>query len=289
MPFGWRSRKPGYQNRARRAAAATKIQRAYRARKVAASRAIAVSTGVGRNGFSRRAGGSYRKMNRFQRAVRKVVFSTTEKKYRSATINGPEGTNLGISSTVWNHNSLNFINLWNVTQGTNSVGTRLFPTQGLTDGNRIGDEIYATGISLKLMINLAPDRRTTNIKCWFVPHNGTQGSGTDKNQFFHGLLNNVMVDKVQTDRWPGLKYLGLFRNSDPDNLTSTGHGQIYLKLWIPLKRKLTFITDGDTITAQGLKQIGSLVFATYDKINSSELDDCVTSIQGEATMHYKDP
>lgn len=288
MP-GRRQYRPKPKSLKQRMAAAAKARSRLRSKMVSKSRAISVSTGPGRNGFSRRAGGYSRPMSRFQRAVRNVVFSTTEKKYRSGTINGPDGTNLGVSSTVWNHNSLNFINLWNVTQGTNSVGTRLFPTQGMTDGNRIGDEIYATGISVKLMINLAPDRRTTNIKCWFLPHNSTQGNGTDKTQFFHGLLNNVMVDKIQTDRWPGLKYLGLFRNSDPDNITSTGHGQIYVKLWIPLKRKITFITDGDTIAAQGLKQIGSLVFATYDKINSLEQDNCVTSIQGEATMHYKDP
>lgn len=289
MPFGWRSRKPGYQNRARRAAAATKIQRAFRARKVANSRAISVSSGVGRNGFSRKAGGNYRRMSKFQRAVQKVVFGTTEKKYRSASINAAVGTDVSFNPPPWPHNILQGIYLWNSTLGTASAGTRLFPTQGMTDGNRIGDEIYATGISVKLILNLPSDRRTTSVKVWFVPYNAVQGDPRTKTNFFHGIVNNVMVDKVQTDRWPGLKYLGLFRNNDPDNTTTTAHGQIYIKLWIPLKRKITFITDGDTVTARGLKDLGCLLFAPYDKIGSLETDTVINNFQGEATLHYKDP
>lgn len=289
MPFGWRSRKPGYQNRARRAAAATKIQRAFRARKVAASRAISVSTGPGRNGFSRKVGGSHRRMTRFQRAVKNVVFSTVEKKYRTATINYATGTDLSFRPVPWNHNGLYEIHLWHNTLGTNSAGTRLFPTQGMTDGNRIGDEIYATGISVKLMLNIPSDRRTTSVKCWFVPWNNVQGNPQDKTQLFHGIINNTMMDKVQTDRWPGIKYLGMFRNSDPDNTTTNAHGQIYINIWIPLKRKITFITDGDTVTARGLKEHGTLIFAPYDKIGSLETDNLINNMQGQATFHYKDP
>lgn len=290
MPFGWRSRKPGYQNRARRAAAATKIQRAFRARKVAASRAISVSTGPGRNGFSRKVGGSHRRMTRFQRAVKKVVFGTVEKKYRSATINYAPGTDLPMNTPPWKHNMLYKINLWELSAGTGANGTRLFPTQGMTDGNRIGDEIYATGIKVKLMLNLPSDRRTTNIKVWYVPHNRVQGDPANKSQLFHGLINNTMLDQVQTDRWPGIKYLGLFRASDPDNITSSAHAQIYMDIWVPLKRKITFITDGDTVTARGLKDTGSLVFAPYDKIGSVEdFDTVVNNLQGEATFYYKDP
>lgn len=289
MPFGWRSRKPGYQNRARRAAAATKIQRAYRARKVAASRAISVSSGPGRNGFRRKVGGKYRRMNKFQRAVRNVVFQTVEKKYRSATINVASGTDLSFTPVSWYHNTLPVIHLWHLPLGTNSAGTRLFPTQGMTDGNRIGDEIYVTGIRMKLMLNLPSDRRTTNVKAWYVPWNTVQGSPETKTNFMHGLANNVMIDQVQTDRWPGLKYLGMFRNSDPDNTTTSAHGQIYVDVWIPIKRKVTFITDGDTVTARGLKESGTIVFAPYDKIGTLETDILINNIQGEATMYYKDP
>lgn len=289
MPFGWRSRKPGYQSRTRRAIAAKKIQRAYRASKVAKSRAITVSSGVGRNGFTRRAGANYRKMSAFQRRVRSVIFKTCENKYRSASINYATATDLSINIPPWPHNILQRIDLWNATLGSGTAGTRLFPTQGMTDGNRIGDEIYATGISVKLMLNLPSDRRTASVKVWYVPHNSVQGDPRVKTNFFHGLVNNVMMDKVQTDRWPGVKYLGMFRNNDPDNTTTTAHGQIYIKLWIPLKRKITFITDGDTVVARGLKDIGTLLFAPYDKIGSLETDTLVNNLQGEATLHYKDP
>lgn len=264
--------------------------RATRAMMVGKARGIKVSTGVGRNGFSKTVGSGYRPRSRFQRRVQKVIFATTEKKYRSASINYAAGTDLQINAPPWKHNMLYYINLWNCVQGTGTAGTRLFPTQGMTDGNRIGDEIYATGISVKLMINIPSDRRTMNLKCWFVPWNTVQGDPANKSHFFHQIVNNVMVDKLQTDRWPGAKYLGLFRNNDPDNTTTTAHGQIYIKLWIPLKRKITFITDGDTITARGLREVGSLIFAPYDKIGSIEDgDNLINNFQGEATLHYKDP
>lgn len=288
MP-GPRQYRPKPKSIKQRMAAAARARSNLRSRMVSKSRAISVSTGPGRNGFSRRVGGYSRPKTRFQRGVQKVIFATTEKKYRSATINYASGTDVNIDALPWKHNSLRRIDLWRLNSGTGSSGTRIFPTQGMTDGNRIGDEIYASGISVKLMLNLPPDRRTASIKVWYVPHNNVQGNPGDKSQLFHGLINNVMIDQIQTDRWPGIKYLGMFRNSDPDNITASAHGQIYMNLWIPLRRKLTFITDGDTVTARGLKEVGSLIFAPYDKINSLEEDNIINNLQGEITFHYKDP
>jgi len=282
--FSARDRR-GYQASRSRVLAA----RATRAMMVAKSRAIKVSTGQGRNSVNRTVASRYRPMTKFQRGVRSVIFKTCEKKYREATINYAAGTDIQSTAAPWYHNTLPFVNLWAMPLGTGTNGTRLMPTQGMTDGNRIGDEIYATGISVRLMFNVPSDRRTTSLRCWFLPWNSVQGNPTDKTQFFHGLINNVMLDKVQTDRWPGLKYLGTFKNSDPDNTTTIAHGQIYVNLWIPIKRKVTFITDGDTVTARGLKEHGTLIFAPYDKIGSLESDQLITSYQGSATLHYKDP
>lgn len=289
MPFGWRSRKPGYQNRGRRAAAATKIQRAYRAAKVSKSRSIAVSSGQGRNGFKRRVGGYRRGMSRFQRAVRRVIFSTTEKKYRTASIQGPAETNLSYNTTPWYHNSLYRIDLWNVTGAAGAAGLRLFPVQGVTDGDRVGDEIYVTGIKVKLILNLPSDRRTTNVKVWYVPHDSKQGDPNIFASFFNSIIGNSQIDQVNTDRWPGLKYLGLFRNNDPDNTTTNAHGQIYMDLWIPIKRKVTFNADIVQVISSGMKEVGTLLFAPYDKIGTLGTDIVINNMQGSATLHFKDP
>lgn len=289
MPYPRRVARPKPKTLKQRMSAAAKARSGKRSRLVSSSRSISVSSGIGRNGFSRVVPSGYKAKSRFSRSVQRIIFQTVEKKYRSATINYDAATDLQFTPLPWNHNSLTFINLWSNPSGSITAGTRLFPTQGTTDGNRIGDEIYVSGIAVKLMLNLPSDRRTTSVKVWFSQHNSTQGDPTNKTMFFHGLLNNVMMDKVQTDRWPGLKYLGLFRNSDPDNTTANAHGQIYIKIWIPIKRKVTFITDGDNVTAQGLKEFGTLVFAQYDKIGSLQTDNVINNMQGEATLHYKDP
>lgn len=287
MPFG----KRGTKTPAQRVKYDTTMRRmrAARAARIRNSRAIAVSTGQGRNAVRRKVMPKMKKMSKFQRGVQSVIMQTVEKKYREATINFAAGTDISASAAPWYHNALYPVNLWALPQGTNTAGTRIFPTQGLTDGNRIGDEIYATGISVRLMFNVPSDRRTANLKCWFLPWNSVQGDPANKSNFFHGLINNTYLDKIQTDRWPGLKYLGMFRNNDPDNTYANAHGQIIVNLWIPLKRKITFITDGDTIVARGLKEHGTLLFAPYDKVGSLETDQLITAYQGTVTFHYKDP
>lgn len=287
MPFGKRGYKRPTTTRARRMIDMTNTRSRYRSSKVGAARAIKVSSGVGRNGWKRRVGGYGRRMTRFQRAVRSVIFRTTEKKYKLATIQGPVDSNLNYNGTPWYHNALYVINLWNVNAGAS--GLRLFPSQGSSDGERIGDEIYVSGIKVRLILNLPADRRTTSVKVWYVPHDVKQGDPTIAGSFFHTGVGNTQIDQVQTDRWLGTKLLGTFRNNDPDNTTAGAHGQIFMDLWIPIKRKVTFNNDGVQVFASGLKDVGNLLFAPYDKIGTLTSDIVVNNMQGTATLHYKDP
>lgn len=288
MPFGKRYVKP-IARRSGMARLVGPARRTLRAAKVANSRAISVKSGVGRNGFRRKVGGTRRYRSKFYRAVQRVIFSTTEKKNTNATIQGPGATNLSYTATPWNHNGLYPIRLWDFTASGGAAGLRLMPALGTTDSNRNGDEIYITGFKVKLILNLPADRRTTSVKVWYVPYDQKQGTPTNITEFFETGSGNVMLDRVSDARWPGTKYLGMFRNSDPDNITTTAHGQIYIDIWIPIKRKVTFNVDGFQAVAKGLKDVGMLLFAPYDKIGSLTTDNVVNNMQGNVNMYFKDP
>lgn len=286
MPFGKRYVKPV----ARRSGMARVVgppRRTLRAARVANNRAISVASGVGRNMVRRKLKNYRRPKTRFQRAVQRVIFGTTERKYTIATVQGPAGSNLNYNGTPWYHNTLAGIYLWDAPGG--APGLRLMPAQGTGDSTRIGDEIYITGIKVKLVFNLPSDRRTTSLKCWFVQWDSKQGSPTSYIEFFNPGSGNGMLDTVNSDRFPGVKMLGVFKNNDPDNTTTNAHGQIYVDVWIPIKRKVTFNNDGVQAFASGIKEYGALVFLAYDKIGTLTTDQVVNNMQGNVTMYFKDP
>lgn len=237
-------------------------QRAYSNRKRMAGK-LGTASGKGRRGRS----------SRFARKVRKVLLQTTESRYKSRAYDG----------VTCNHDSLNYFNIWNET--THGI----WPAQGLTDGDRLGDEIYSTGIMCRFVFQIPHDRRNTKFKLWYVPFNSTAGDPATKTDFFHTVSNNVMVDPVQTDRWRGCRYLGQFRCSAADQTTGSQDKTVIIKKWIPLKRKITFQSDGVSIPVSGVPERGYIVIAAYDSITSATTDTLITNSECSFTHYFKSP
>lgn len=210
---------------------------------------------------------------RFAKAVKKVIFSTAESCYKS------------ISKDGWtcNHDSLATCLIWNPSN------TGLWPAQGNGDGERRGDEIYATGIMMRMVVQIPHDRRNTKFRMWYVPHNSSQGNPATKSELFHNVSNNVMVDPVQTDRWKGIRYLGQFRPTAVDQTTGAQDKTIFIKRWIPIKRKVTFTTDATSVPASGVTDNGYIIIAAYDSITSLTTDTLITQSETCFTLYYKDP
>lgn len=222
---------------------------------------------IGRGGRRTRRGKS-----RFAKAVRGVILSTTERCYKSKAIDG----------YTMNHDSLTNWEIWSGTI------TNIFPQQGLGDGERIGDEIYVTGIMVRMVLQVPQDRRNTKMKFWYVPHNTDVGALTKAN-FFHNVSNNVMVDPIQTDRWKGVRYLGLHQMSAVDQTTGSQDKTIIRKFWIPLYKKVTFQSDGSQVVASGLAESGTIVGCAYDTISTLTTDTLVTNSEVSFTLYYKCP
>lgn len=226
------------------------------------------SKGVG-YGKKRKNAGSRTK---FAKAVKRVIFSTAESCYKSVQRDG----------WTCNHDSLAGAILWN----PSNLG--LFPVQGNGDGERRGDEIYATGVMMRMVVQIPHDRRNTKFKMWYVPHSSTQGNPGLKTDFFHTVSNNVMNDPIQADRWKGIKYLGKFQCTAVDQTTGSQDKTILIKRWIPLKRKVTFVSDTSSQPV-GLPDNAYIIIAAYDSITSAITDTLITNSETAFTLYYRDP
>jgi hypothetical protein len=238
------------------------------------NRAIRASRSIGMAKYGGRR--TRRGKTPFARAVRKVILNTTEKCYRSKVI--VSGTGGAI-----NHDSLRPYSLWE------NGNMDLFPTQGLGDSERIGDEIYVTGIMVRATFEIPQDRRNTKIKLWFVPHNTDQGVPSTQSQFQHNVSGNTFLDPIQTDRWKGIKYLGMHQLKSTDQTTGEQDKSIMRKFWIPIYRKVTFQTDTSQTIASGLTERGWIVATAYDTFSTLTTDTVVNRAEMTATLYYKCP
>lgn len=165
----------------------------------------------------------------------------------------------------------------------------IFPSQGNSDGERRGDEIYTTGIRLRMAWTVPYDRRNSTFRMYVLPYNSTQGSPIDKTLLFHNISGNIMLDPIQTDRWKGIKYLGTYRCKSRDQATDGQLKTIMINKWIPLKRKVTFLNDGSVVPASGIKENLVILITAYDSIPTLATDVLADHVNACATLYYKDP
>lgn len=217
---------------------------------------------------------------RFARKVRRVLLKTTESCYKSIEIPGADGG--GLSGC--NHNTLKNYVIW----GGSANFYSLFPSQGLSDGERIGDEIYVTGIMLRATFQIPADRRNTRFKLWLVPHSDKQGDPANYPSFFHNITGNGFLDPIQTDRWKGIKYLGMYKCSSVDQEPAEDK-TVMVKKWIPIYRKVTFQSDGSQVIASGLDENCYLSVLPYDTVTTLVTDTVITRVEASATLYYKCP
>lgn len=203
---------------------------------------------------------------------------TTETCYKSKTI--AQGTAAAI-----NHDTLRKFIIYD------TGNTQIFPAQGLGDGQRVGDEIFVTGIMIRCTFEMPYDRRNAKIKLWSVPYNASQGDPGIQAQFQHNVSGNTFVDPVQSKRWKGIKYLGMHQLRGTDQTTGEfgGDKTIVKKFWLPIYKKVTFTEDGSTIPASGIPTDWAIVATAYDTYSTFQTDTIVTRGEMVATLYYKDP
>lgn len=218
------------------------------------------------------------------RLIKDINIAESEMKYKSGTY----------STGGMNHNQIYEAHIWAFPGSTYAL-TDVFPGQGTSDGNRIGDRIYAKGILVRAMFQITGDRRNTSVAVYFVPHNSEQGSSGDYDQLFHNVTGSSMMDSLQKKRFPKAKFLGRYRVKPSDLIYQSGiaanhtaqSASIYMKRYIPISKKLYFKADAST-NVSNLEEYGTLVFAPYQNVNTLSTDTIIVNADVHATLYYKD-
>lgn len=227
-----------------------------------------------------RAMASNHKRRQLVKLIKDVQVAESEMKYKSGTY------------TFGNciHNNIYQVHAWSSPGTGNNLD--VFPSQGLTDGTRIGDRIYCKGIMLRCCFQTISDRLNTKIKVFWIPHNSEQGNPS--NDLFHNVTGSVMVDPVQLKRYPGIKYLGMHRVKPADIITNAGNttvsytnNDISFSHFIPMNKKVWFKADASKVPTN-LKEYGTFAFCFYHNFSILATDVVMNGGDVNATLYYKD-
>lgn len=216
-----------------------------------------------------------RKAKSTKKLVKSVLLNMAETNYKSHDQKGQ----------VFLHDVLARQDLWKV---NTTAADSIWPAVGDGDANRTGDMIQATGIKIRGVFEIPNDRFNMRMKIWFVQWNTGDGVPNTQNDFQHNISGNIMLDPIQNKRFRSVKYLGMVRCRASDTQTASAQTKtIFFERWIPIKKKVYFKADGSELPTN-MKEYGSLVFAPYDTISSSQTDIVVASSEITYTLYYKD-
>jgi len=172
--------------------------------------------------------------------------------------------------------------------------------QGLAEAekNRIGDEVYAKGLQVKMFIANAAKRPNVNYRVVLFSYN-TQyveaGGGLTDAIFWSGLNGaggnmNRMLDKPNTDRIKVHKSI-ILKPSHEANYSTASDNTFFEKtrtvnMYLPFKnRKIKYNEDNSPFPLY--RDLGVMVIA-YDTTSSLETD-LIANFQWVSTFYYKDP
>lgn len=221
--------------------------------------------------------------------MKNVILKTAETKFISRRLTDTNMLEYAAPSRFGlTHNNINYFYIYN--QSAPDAVKHPLPTQGDGDGNRNGDEIYATGIRISGSIEMNSDSKGCTYRMFLAEYNDSVFSSGSNigtyNELFHNVANSSMLDTFQHDRIKP-KYLGTLRVR-PEDQNDASLGNINFKRWIPLKRKLTFRQDDSPALALGMKNKLAIFFLPYQAI-ATAAGALVGAINVHATLYYKDP
>jgi hypothetical protein len=225
----------------------------------------------------------------FAKKVKDVILKTAETKFVSRLLTDTNMSQMTVPNRyLLRHNEIDHYNIFN---NTNPDAVKHpIPIQGDGDGNRNGDEIYATGVRVAGTIQVAAANKGSHFRMFLCEYNdqvfATGATLSTKNQTMHVVTGSSILDTFQHDRIKP-KYLGTVRMPRGDINDATTCSATF-KYWLPLKRKFTFRQDDSPALAMGIKNKYSLMILPYNSLSTGD-GEVIGDIQTAATFYYKDP
>lgn len=181
----------------------------------------------------------------------------------------------------------------NINHNSGSIHTNLLKTeQGITDtdtgtsaySNRIGDELIARGLSIKLWIANKKDR--PNVMYRMVVFRYQSQSVPTLASCFTGANGNRMMDQIDKEYITVIyqKIFNLQNNIAFADAAHTREAHTYRKIWIPLRNKKLVYNNGGTIPK--FTDIGFFI-VPYDSYGTLTTDN-ISSYAFEYQFYFKD-
>lgn len=207
------------------------------------------------------------------RMARSAVLRTCETKYISSGVENNQLFHNGGAGPTY---------VW----FTNMLAT----AQGSQQFNRVGDEVWPKGLSVRLWLSNKLDRPNVMYRIMVISVPPDQLTATNPSGLFAGAIGNKMLDYVNTDRYT-VKYSKLIQPFSGDYSLETGaankeHSKM-VKFYLPLKGKLAYTVDNGALPRYQ-KHILSLVVIAYDAYGSIATDN-IASFSYLARFYFKDP
>lgn len=218
---------------------------------------------------------------RFATRVKRVLMKTAETKRYT----------FGAENIQLYHNG-------GVTGGTASIQAFLFNpwsfiAQGTTRNTRVGDQISATGMSLRIWLANKLDRPNVlyRIVVGVVPKTSA-GVATDKNfdpfflAFNNGACGNVIVAPIDPEKIRVLydKVLSLERGQAGTATGTNKECHRYLKLWIRKKRSKVIQYDSANTIVNNPLVVWILPYDSYGTLSTDNIASCAVC----TTLYFKD-
>lgn len=160
----------------------------------------------------------------------------------------------------------------------------VMPTQGVTDSQRVGDEIDMTSFTIKLLLGQKADRPNVNWRYLVV--SVPKGSPITYANWFSNVTNNVLLDDPNRDFVKILKQ-GVWRPNEAGLVGGAADEYTFAKrLYVPYKKHLKFGPGSGAITHNDDDLY--FVLMAYDAFGSL-ITDNIGYVQASTTMFYRDP
>ena len=160
----------------------------------------------------------------------------------------------------------------------------VMPTQGVSENQRVGDQIYMSGYKIKMLIGQKADRPNINWR-WLVV-SVPKGSGITYANWFKALTSNILLDDVNSD-FVKTHASGIWRPNEAGLVGGLADEYTFTKkLWIPYKKLLKY-GPGDGVNTHNDNDLYFVLMA-YDAFGSL-ITDNIGYVQSSSTLYYRDP
>lgn len=213
------------------------------------------------------------------RIARREVLKKCETKYRQAS-----GENITL------YHDFSDGALGTTGNAVNKIQNLCQTVQGNSQNQRVGDEIYPVGISLRLWLSNKDVRPNVMYRIIVYTCPPDQVYANTPSAFWAGASGNKMIDFINVDKYKVIKHM-MIKPFAGDYSLETGatnkEHSSYRKLWIPVKGPIKYQTDNGDVPKYQKHNI-CVAIGAYDAYGTVVTNDLATFAY-TYRFYFKDP